>query len=217
MRRVHVEWGATGASALAEHCSVVVVCDLLSFSTTVSVATARGVIVVPRTWRDANESGRPALLSPAAMSRVERGSRVVLPSPNGATVCVAAAACGAQVVAGCLRNVAAVADWCREQSGDIGVVAAGERWPDDTLRPAYEDWVGAGALVALLRDEVDLSPEAEAAAVAAAVRRPFDQVASGIELIGRGFAEDVAMAEVVDADAVVPLLVDGEFLAATSF
>lgn len=173
MRRVHVEWGPTGAAALA-------------------------------------------LLSPAAMSRVESGSRVVLPSPNGATICVAAAAGGAQVVAGCLRNVEAVANWCRQQSGDIGVVAAGERWPDDTLRPAYEDWVGAGALVARLRDGAELSPEAEAAALAAATRRPFAQVASGIELVGRGFADDVAMAEVVDADGVVPMLLDGEFLAATA-
>jgi 2-phosphosulfolactate phosphatase len=212
MRRVHVEWGATGASVLSKHCSVVVVCDVLSFSTTVSVATARGVVVVPRAWRDANEPGRPALLSPAAMQRVERGSRVVLPSPNGATICVAAAAVGAQVVAGCLRNVSAVAHWCRQQPGDIGVVAAGERWPDDTLRPAYEDWVGAGALVALLRGDADLSPEAEAAAAAAAARRPFAQVTSGLELIGAGFASDVAMAEDVDADGVVPVLESGCFV-----
>lgn len=215
MGRVHVEWGATGAVALAEQCAVVVVCDVLSFTTTVSVAAAIGVVVVPQTWRDETAAGRPALLSPAAMRHVDAGTRVVLPSPNGATCCVAAASAGAQVIAGCLRNVTAVAGWCRKHGGDIGIVAAGERWRDGTLRPAYEDWVGAGALANLLRDAAELSPEAEAAAIAARARRPLAEVASGIELIGAGFADDVAMAEVVDADGVVPLLVDGELLAAT--
>jgi 2-phosphosulfolactate phosphatase len=97
----------------------------------------------------------------------------------------------------------------------VGIVAAGERWPDDSLRPAYEDWVGVGALALLLRDHVELSPEAEAAAAAATVRRRLTLVASGVELVEAGYPEDVAMAEEVDVDSVVPLLVDGTFVDAS--
>jgi 2-phosphosulfolactate phosphatase len=96
--------------------------------------------------------------------------------------------------------------------GSVGIVAAGERWPDGTLRPAYEDWIGAGAVVAALGGEA-LSAEAGAASAAFEVRRPLAEVASGAELAARGFAADVQMAEEDDADDVVPLLVYGGFSA----
>jgi 2-phosphosulfolactate phosphatase len=226
MTRVHVEWGASGAATLAARYPVVVVCDVLSFSTTVSVATSRGVRVFPHAWRDESAAARAASigavlagprgddvsLSPSTMHRLSPGTSIVLPSPNGATCCVAAAAAGAQVTAGCLRNATAVAQWCLSRDVDVGIVAAGERWPDESLRPAYEDWVGAGAIVALMREDAELSPEADAAAAAALTRRPFAEVASGVELIAANYPDDVTMAEVVDADAVVPLLVDGAFV-----
>jgi 2-phosphosulfolactate phosphatase len=92
-------------------------------------------------------------------------------------------------------------------------VAAGEHWPDSTLRPAYEDWVGAGLIAAGLANGADLSPESEAAVLAAQQRRPLANVASGVELIDAGFGADVDLAEEVDADDVVPMLVDGQFVA----
>lgn len=223
--RVHVEWGAAGAVALADQCPVVVVCDVLSFSTTVSVATLAGVRVRPHPWKDASAQslasrggavvagprGSVVSLSPVTMRGLAAGTIVVLPSPNGAACCLAAAAHNATIVTGCLRNATAVVRWCLARGDDVGLLAAGEQWPDGTLRPAYEDWIGAGLIAAGLADRAVLSAEAEAAALAARNRRPLAGVASGRELIDSGFGEDVAIAEDVDADSVVPVLVDGQF------
>lgn len=228
MMRVHVEWGVAGAEMLATRCPVVVVCDVLSFSTTVSVAAAVGVRVRPHPWKDesaarlatqlgaalAGPRGSDVSLSPVTMRGLAPGTLLVLPSPNGAMCSLAAAGHGATVVAGCLRNAKAVAQWCAARGLDVGLVAAGEQWPDGALRPAYEDWVGVGSIAAHLAESAELSPEAEAAALAAQHRRPLATVASGVELIEAGFASDVDVAEEVDADVVVPLLLDGQFVAA---
>jgi len=66
----------------------------------------------------------------------------------------------------------------------------------------------------LARDaDVALSPDAEAAALAFRSLRPLELCPSGIELVGRGWADDVRIASEVDASMVVPVLVDGRFIA----
>src|SRR6478736_6909555 len=100
-------------------------------------------------------------------------------SPNGSTISAVLAEAGAEVVAASLRNRAAVAawlvDWLESSSGSgappvVVVVPAGERWADDSLRPAVEDLWGAGSVVAALAQRLEhrggpllLSPEAEGA------------------------------------------------------
>lgn len=234
---VRLEWGPGGAEALRDVACAVVV-DVLSFTTAVTVAAERGIVVHPFRWRDeraaayaaevgatlavgrleaARESAPGVSLSPAAMARVEGVTRVVLPSPNGSTISTALAGAGATVVAACLRNAPAVAAWLttRAASGPIAVIPAGERWPDDTLRPAVEDLWGAGAVVAgLLAAGLSASPEARVAAAAfGAADLPGDlqECVSGRELRDRGFTADVAIAGEYGVSSVVPVLVDGAF------
>ncbi|MGW2891098.1 2-phosphosulfolactate phosphatase [Streptomyces griseoruber] len=238
---VRFEWGPVGARELAGDVACLVVVDVLSFTTSVTVAVERGTHVYPYAWRDATARafadareaelavGRremtpeaPWSLSPAALRRAPFASRLVLPSPNGSAI--AAAAGGTTVIAGCLRNATAVgrrlaAQGYGTEDRPVGVVAAGERWPDGSLRPALEDLLGAGAIIAELRAQGagPLSPEASAAR-AAFMGTPdvADTVAdcvSGRELTRGGFPDDVVIATELDASTAVPVLTDGTFTA----
>lgn len=233
------EWGPAGARRLAPDVACLVVVDVLSFTTSVSVAVEAGTRVFPYAWRDetafvfAREHGAelavgrraataasPWSLSPAALRRAPFTPRLVLPSPNGSAI--AAAAEGSTVVAGCLRNVTAVGRWLAGRGygtpeRPLAVIAAGERWPDGSLRPALEDLLGAGAITAELeaRGVGPLSPEAAAARSSFAqtpdVAGAVAACSSGIELARGGFADDVAVAVESNASAVVPVLTDGAF------
>lgn len=221
---VRLEWGREGAALLAADCAVVIVVDVLSFSTAVDVAVGRGAAVLPLRSADRDRPVPPDVvragprratgpsLSPASLTGLPAGTRLALPSPNGATLCAAVAATGAVLLAGCLRNASAVASAARAVGGPIGIVPAGERWPDDTMRVAAEDAIGAGAIATALPDR---SPEAELAAAqfAAARDRGLDAVlaatSSGRELLAEGFATDVELAGALDASAAVPRLHDG--------
>lgn len=229
---VRLEWGPTGAAAVAAPVTVVV--DVLSFTTTLAVAVERGMVVYPFRWKDeraaAYAAERDAVLaggrsertgvslSPVSVQAAEGVERLVLPSPNGSAISVALAEAGVTVVGASLRNATAVARWTHARGEDVAVVAAGERWPDGSLRPAVEDLWGAGAVVAGLVDlgAADLSPEARVAERAfREARFPDDLVActSGQELVDLGFAQDVAIAAAVDVSTVVPVLGGGAFRA----
>lgn len=232
---VRFEWGATGAAAIARGADVAIVVDVLSFTTTLSVAVERGITVFPFRWNDERAAayaeerdavlarGRSARdgvsLSPASVRATEGVERLVLPSPNGSTIAFGLAGSGVRVVGASLRNATAVARWL--DGATVAVVAAGERWPDDTLRPAVEDLYGAGALVAALVDggASGVSPEARVAeqafrAVEARLAEKLRDCASGRELVEIGFAGDVEIAAELDASDAVPLLVDDAFVEA---
>jgi 2-phosphosulfolactate phosphatase len=134
------------------------------------------------------------------------------------------------VVAGCLRNAGAVGRFLRERGftgehgtqGPVTVIAAGERWPDGSPRPALEDLLGAGAILAALPGSEGgcLCPEAEAARACfeatADVAAAVTGCVSGRELSEGGFGEDVAVAVEIDACHLVPVLSDGAFAASRS-
>ncbi|WP_244242472.1 2-phosphosulfolactate phosphatase [Nocardioides seonyuensis] len=241
--RVRCEWGPTGAAAIGSDYAVVV--DVLSFTTTLTVALEAGIEVFPFSWKDARAAehavrhgatlavgrfealgradARHISLSPASIAAAEGIERLVLPSPNGSTIAFGLAEAGATVLGASLRNAGAVARWlaARVAAGaSVAVVPAGERWPDDTLRPAVEDLWGAGAVLAGLVDHgiEGLSPEARVAEHAfRAARLPDDlsEVASAVELAAAGFQDDVAVAGAVDVSDVVPLLTGASFVPAT--
>jgi 2-phosphosulfolactate phosphatase len=204
-------WAAQGGTRLALACPVLVVVDVLRFTTAVEVAVTSGARVVPERWPGAGppagageEPGRPAFsLSPASLAGVAAGTRVVLASPNGATVSLAVAEAGAVVLAGCLRNASAVAAAARDLGGPVGVVAAGELRHDGSLRPAVEDLVGAGAVLHALGGHP--SPEARAAVAA------FLDAAPDRELAARGLAADLRLAAAHDVSRTVPRLEGGAF------
>ena len=49
---VRLEWGATGAAAIATGAEVAVVVDVLSFTTTLCVGIERGLSIYPYRWHD---------------------------------------------------------------------------------------------------------------------------------------------------------------------
>ena len=222
------EWGLQGIQQLATPSQIIVIVDVLSFSTCVEIASSKGASVFPYPWK--NESAlayaqsinaelassqryadRPSL-SPSSLRQLAVGTRLVLPSPNGATLTLQTG--NIPTVAGCLRNCKAVADHVQPYQTGITIIAAGERWQDGNLRPALEDWIGAGAILSYLSGS--RSPEAEAA-VAVFTRFKSNLVTalsgtgSGKELISRGFAVDVELAAELDVSDSVPVLVNGAY------
>jgi len=206
-------WASEGGTLLAGACPVLVVVDILRFTTAVEVAVAHGALVVPERWAGREGQGLPSL-SPVSLLGIPAGTRVTLASPNGATVSLDLADAGAVVLAGCLRNASAVAAAARDLGGPVGVVAAGERRLDGSLRPAVEDLVGAGAILHALGGRP--SPEARAAIAAFLDAAPdlasvLAACISGRELAARGLAGDLRMAAGLDVSQAVPRLSGGVF------
>lgn len=238
--RIRLEWGPTGAAAIAFTADLAVVIDVLSFTTSVTVAVDRGITVFPYRWgvegaaeyakecdanlalqrQDARFQPGAVSLSPVSLQRAQGVERLVLPSPNGSTICAILTDSGIKVVAACLRNARAVREWLRPQvevGAVVAIVPAGERWPDRSLRPAIEDLWGAGAVLEGLDPDL-MSPEARlaCAAYAGVAERPLEHLtscASGLELIAKGFADDVAVAGRLNTSEVVPVLEAGAFRA----
>lgn len=181
--QVRFDWGVTGLQRLAP-ADIVVVVDVLRFSSTVTDAVA---------------SGRTVSLTDAADW-----------SRNGAAVAVAAG--GATVLIGALRNASAVARTVleiqnrRQQRTSVTVIAAGELTDAGDLRFAVEDQLGAGTIIAALSDlgADHTSPEAAAACESArGLRRAMRHLltASGS---GKELAAGVAATARIEAAGLVP-------------
>jgi 2-phosphosulfolactate phosphatase len=201
--QVRLEWGVAGLARLAP-ADIVVVVDVLRFSTTVIDAVAQG--------RD---------------FPLDAAARAV--SINGAAVAEAAARGGPLVLLGALRNASAVAaavlaeQQRRGVRTSVAIIAAGElttRGAAAAVRFAVEDQLGAGAIVdALGALGIDhTSPDAAVASEAfRALRRATKHLltasGSGLELIERGQRDAVVAAAALDAASAVPVLRDGVFRA----
>jgi 2-phosphosulfolactate phosphatase len=204
--QVRLDWGLEGLRRLAR-ADIVVVVDVLRFSTTVIDAVAGG-----------------------ADHPLDAAARAV--SINGAAVAEAAAESGAVVLLGALRNATAVASAVlaeqqrRGARTSVSIVAAGERTGGDAasaLRFAVEDHLGAGAIIdALAARGIDhTSPDAAVAgesfrALRRATAHLLTASGSGLELIDAGRRDEVVAAAALDAASVVPVLRDGAFTALVS-
>ena len=109
--------------------------DVLSFTTTLSVAVEHGIAVYPYPWaseaaaayaeergavprvgrrRAGRGAGEP---SPSSFDGISGIGRVVLPSPNGSAISFALRESGVTVVGACLRNARTVGEWLRSVTG----------------------------------------------------------------------------------------------------
>ena len=221
--------------AWRERAAVLVIVDVLSFSTAVDIAVGRGATIVPFPLGSGEAAaiaarhagavlaspkraaGGQYSLSPASLKTIPAGTKLLLPSPNGSRLSLMGGS--ASMFAGCLRNAKAVAAAALAvaEGGDVVVTPAGERWrSDESLRPAIEDLIGAGAILAALG--LPLSPEAQVARDAfasakAALEQTIRQSISGRELIDAGFAQDVELAIELDVSSAAPRLRDGNYSA----
>jgi len=224
---IRCEWGEKGVSTLAPISDVVIIVDVLSFSTSVEIAASQGAVVYPYRWKDetaaefadsieaelADENNkRGYCLSPASLQALPSGIRLVLPSPNGSSLSLSTGSTA--TIAGCLRNCRAVAESAMRKGGTVAVVPAGERWDEGTLRPSVEDLLGAGAVIAHLRGT--LSPEARVAMAAFEVLSSnllehIKKCSSGREKIARGELGDVIIACELNASVCVGILTNGAY------
>ena len=152
--QVHVEWGRAGLEQAAARGDGIVIVDVLSFSTLVTLVTERGASVCALAPEAITElGGRAAVaerfgahvagetrddvtarvtLSPASAVRVEAGDRLVIPSLNGGTLTSKASSAPFAIV-GCLRNCVAVGRFVAAALRlalveRVTIVAAGEQW-----------------------------------------------------------------------------------------
>lgn len=235
--RCRLRWGRAGLARAAADGDVAVVVDVLSFSTAAVAAIDRGGRIYPCTLADPQQrlavehgaeiavrrsqvpTGGRFSLSPVTLDALEPGGRVIVPSPNGATLCRLGSRVPFLLVGG-LVNATAVgrlaAALAEAQGLAVTVVAAGERYKQPTedgpLRVALEDQLGAGAVV--VATGLEPSPEAELAALAFEALRPrlaavIRDCESGRELTGKGYPQDPARAAELDRSSGVPVLLDG--------
>ena len=226
---IRLEWGIQGVELLSPVSDVLIIIDVLSFSTSVDIATAREALIFPYPYKDdtaqgyANEKNallagskrslsQTFTLSPSSLLQIPSGTRLVLPSPNGSTLSFSSGK--VPTLSGCLRNAKAVAEYAMTVGSRISLIPAGEKWTDGTLRVAWEDFLGAGAIISYLQGT--LSPESNVALSAFHGMKDHLQQGlltcnSGKELIERGFEQDVLLAAELNASTNVPILTNRSY------
>lgn len=237
--RCQLEWGPEAAENAARRGDVVVIVDVLSFSSAVVTAVQHGGYIYPCSQGDDPRQAARAVGAEAAVRRTEvpakgryslspltylemtAGTGVVLASPNGA-VCSRCAEQAPLVVVGCFLNAQATARALDEMltggSGSVTLIACGEVENDAAgkrrRRWAVEDYLGAGAILSYMM----AAKSADARVCERAFSASRDELAailrespSGDELIRQGFAADVEFVSRLNVYDVVPIMRQGRF------
>ncbi len=236
----HLDWGRRGARRAAERGDILIIVDVISFSSLVATALHHGGVISPCTAPDdpvdlarriggeaavrrleVPEKGRFSL-SPLTYTDIEPGTAIAVYSPNGAT-CTLYAREAPYVFVGGLINAEAVAqtvaEIIREKNIPVTVIACGEREKsandDGPIRWAVEDYLGAGAILSHI--PFAKSPDArvcEAAYLACGdqIDRLLWDCPSGRELRNIGFGADVEHCARTGIYDCVPALHDGCFV-----
>ncbi|ETI70798.1 2-phosphosulfolactate phosphatase [Neobacillus vireti] len=238
-----VEWGIRGAREAAERGDIIIIVDVLSFSSTVISALSCGAIIYPYPPNldgsvyagkvdaeyilgraEAARKGKPTL-SPVSFNHEHVNKKYVLSSLNGA-FCTWIASKVPALLIGALLNVDAVASIANQvrskTKASITVVPCGEQWSElseyeNNLRPAIEDYLGAGAILSNL--EGKKSPEAKVCIGAFQnsnqnIAELIWECGSGRELRERGFEADVTHCSRLNLNQTVPILHKDHFVPA---
>ncbi len=230
---IRLEWGQKGVEELAPISDVIIIVDVLSFSTCVDIATKNGAIIFPYRWKDntAIEYAKSLnaelasferkysdgfSLSPTSLLNIKPNTNLVLPSPNGSTLSLTTGI--TPTLCGSLTNAKAVAIKAKTFGTKISIVPAGEQWGDKTIRFAFEDLIGAGAIISYLTG--NLSPESKVGLNTfknseTTLLEDIKKCCSGKELIKRGFEQDVILACNLNSSANVPLLKENYYIGTT--
>lgn len=236
-----VEWGRRGAREAAERGDIAIIVDVLSFSSTVVSALSYGAILYPYPpdldgkryaekvgaefilgRSEAAKAGRPTL-APVSFNHEHFNKKYVLTSLNGA-FCTWIASKVPALLIGSLLNADSVANAAhqlqKETKANITVIPCGEQWGDireheDSLRPAMEDYLGAGAILSYL--EGKKSPEAELCRISFQhskqnIEDMIWDCGSGRELREKGFESDVKHCSHLNAYRTVPILSKDHFI-----
>lgn len=227
---IRLEWGLKGVEELAPISDVIIIVDVLSFSTCVDIATNNGALIYPYRWKDdsafefakdmnatlANfdrKYSEEFSLSPTSLLNIKSSTKLVLPSPNGSTLSLATGE--TPTLCGSLRNANAVAIKAKSFGNRISIIPAGEQWEDKSIRFAFEDLLGAGAIISYLTG--NLSPESKIGlnlfeSSKKTISKDIKECSSGKELIARGFENDIFLATQLNASSNVPQLIQNYFI-----
>lgn len=159
--QVHLEWGPPGARLAGRRGDLVVIVDVLAFSTSVVLTATKGGTALSYSAAELGEMGgwaraaelldaevvardRAATtarfsLSPASLAKITAGDRLIFTSLNGAA-CTAAAQGAPVVLIGALTNATATARVIASMlEGGVAarctIVACGERWTSVAEEP----------------------------------------------------------------------------------
>ena len=238
-----VEWGRRGAREAAERGDIIVIVDVLSFSSTVISAVNYGAIIYPyppnlngKSYAEEVEAeyilgraeaakiGKPTL-SPVSFTQEHSNKKYVLTSLNGA-FCTWIASKVPALLIGSLLNASSVSSVANQLSlqsnANITVVPCGEQWNEvreyeNCLRPSIEDYLGAGAILSYLNG--DKSPEAKVCIGAFQTAKQnlselIWECGSGQELRQKGFEDDVRHCSRLNVFQTVPILNNDHFVPA---
>lgn len=226
---INFEWGRHGLEKCSATSDAVIIIDVLSFSTCVDIVTEKGGCIFPYRYKDDTSveyaksvnahltsfkrSSELPSLSPVSLKNIPPGSRIVLPSPNGSELTLLS---GSKLtICACLRNFTAVAGYVNTLDGNITVIAAGEKWPDGSIRFAIEDFLGAGAVLSLLQAELSIEAQACRSFFTANQQNTESIIygcISGRELAERGFKCDVDAALELNISGSIPVLHSGCYI-----
>ena len=225
---IHCEWGTEGVNNFSIEHDIAIIVDVLSFSTCVDIALSRNAFIYPYRFKDetaieyakAHKAVAASLtrsktdfsLSPASYLNILKGTKVVLPSPNGSELSFSSLS--EITLCACFRNYKAVAKYANSISRNIIVVPAGEKWANGSIRFAIEDYLGAGAVLSELDGE--FSSEALIAKeifinVKPKLKDVILKSISAKELIEKNFTEDIELAMKLNEGVSIPKLVNNYY------